>query len=60
MVLGIIYIKQARKLLVQLFASEQSDSYESVLLANMLSNTAKNTRQSKYSINEAVYMRQKK
>lgn len=41
MVLGIIYIKQARKLLVQLFASEQRDCYESVLLANMLSNTAK-------------------
>lgn len=41
MILGIIYIKQARKLLVQLFASEQSDYYESVLLANILSNTAK-------------------
>lgn len=41
MVLGIIYIKQARKLLVQLFDSEQSDYYESVLLANMLSNTEK-------------------
>lgn len=43
----------------QLYASEQSDCHESMLLANTLtSNAAKTQDNPKRSINEAVYMRQ--